>query len=43
MDSKYCYQSAVHIATGNIEIITDTKIRYNLCKGPKYRFPSLIG
>ena len=36
---KYCYQPADHIVTGDLKIITDSKIRSIICKGPKYRFP----
>ena len=28
--------------TGNLEIISDSRIRYIVSKGPKYRFPSRI-
>ena len=28
--------------TGNLKIISDSRIRYIVSKGPKYRFPSLI-
>ena len=38
-DSKYCYQPAGHIVTGDLKIITDSRIRSIICKGPKYRFP----
>ena len=38
-DSKYCYQPTGHIVTGDLKIITDSRIRYIICKGPKYRFP----
>ena len=35
----YCYQPAGHIVTGDLKIITDVRIRSNICKGPKYMFP----
>ena len=38
-DSKYCYQPAGHIVIGDLKIITDSRIRSIICKGPKYRFP----
>ena len=28
-----------HIVTGDLNIITDSRIRSIICKGPKYRFP----
>ena len=27
------------LVTGNLRIITDSRIRSTICKGPKYRFP----
>ena len=36
------YPAAGHIMTGNLTIISDSKIRYIVPKGPKYRFPSRI-
>ena len=41
-ESKYCYQPAGHIITGDLKCITDSRIWYFICKGPKYRFPSQI-
>ena len=41
-DSKYCYQHVRHIVTGDLKIITDSRIWSIICKGPKCRFPSLI-
>ena len=41
-DSKFCYQPAGHIVTGNLKIITDSRIRSVISKGPKYRFPAHI-
>ena len=37
--TKYCYQTAGHIVTGDLKIITDSRIRSIVCKGPKFRFP----
>ena len=34
------YPAAGHIMTGNLKIISDSRIRYIVSKGPKYRFPS---
>ena len=34
----YCYQPAGHIATGDLKIITDSRMCSIICKGPKYRF-----
>ena len=31
-----------HIVTGNLKIITDSRIRSVISKGPKYRFPAHI-
>ena len=36
------YQPAGHIVTGNLKIITDSRIRSLISKGPKYRFPAHI-
>ena len=36
------YPAAGHIMTGNLKIISDSRIRYKVSKGPKYRFPSRI-
>ena len=36
------YQPAGHIVTGNLKIISDSRIRKIVSKGPKYRFPSYI-
>ena len=41
-ESKYCYRPAGHKITGDLKVITDSKIRSIICKGPKYRFPPLI-
>ena len=41
-DSKFIYQSAGHVITGNLKIIPDSRIRNIVSKGPKYRFPSHI-
>ena len=39
-DSKFCYQPAGHIFTGNLKIISDSRIRSIISKGPKYSFPA---
>ena len=39
---KKNYQPAGHIVTGNLKIISDSRIRKIVSKGPKYRFPSYI-
>ena len=36
------YPAAGHIMTRNLKIISDSRIRYKVSKGPKYRFPSRI-
>ena len=36
------YPAAGHIMTGNLKIISDSRIRYIVSKGAKYRFPSRI-
>ena len=41
-DSKFIYPAAGHIIPGNLKIISDSRIRYIVSKGPKYRFPSRI-
>ena len=41
-DSNFIYPAAGHIMTGNLKIISDSRIRYIVSKGPKYRFPSRI-
>ena len=41
-DSKFIYPATGHIMTGNLKIISDSRIRYIVSKGPKYRFPSRI-
>ena len=41
-DSKFMYPAAGHIMSGNLKIISDSRIRYVVSKGPKYRFPSRI-
>ena len=41
-DSKCIYPAAGHTMTGNLKIISDSRIRYIVSKGPKYRFPSRI-
>ena len=41
--SKFCYEPAGHIITGNLKIISDSRISSIILKGPKYRLPSQIG
>ena len=41
-DSKFIYPAADHIITGNLKIIPDSRIRYIVSKGSKYRVPSRI-
>ena len=41
-DSKFVYQPAGHIVTRNLKIISDSRIRKIVSKGPKYRFHSYI-
>ena len=40
--SKFCYEPADHIITGNLKIISDSRIRFIISKGPNYRLPSEI-
>ena len=42
MDSKYVYPSAGHVITGNLKIISDSRIRLIIAKCPKYRLPAQI-
>ena len=37
-----CYQPAGHIITGNLKIISDSRICSIVSRGPKYRFPAHI-
>ena len=39
---NFCYELAGHIITGNLKIISDSRIRSIISKGPKYRLPSQI-
>ena len=41
-DSKYCYQPAGHIITGNFDLIHDQQLKRVFSKGPKYRLPSPV-
>ena len=41
-NSKFCYEPAGHIITGNLKIISDSRICSIISKGPKYRLPSQI-
>ena len=36
------YQAAGHVITGSLKIISDSRIRSIIAKGPKYRFPVQI-
>ena len=42
-DSKNVYPAAGHVITGNLRIISDSRIRSIIAKGPKYRFPVIVG
>ena len=39
----YCNQPAGHIVTWDLKIVNDLRIRFIICKGPKYMFPLQIG
>ena len=39
-DSKYVYPAAGHAITGNLKIISESRIRSIIAKAPKYRFPA---
>ena len=41
-DSKFNYSVAGHVLTGNLKIISDSRIRLIISKDPKYLFPSHI-
>ena len=41
-NSKFCFEPAGLIITGNLKIISDLRIRSIISKGPKYRLPSQI-
>lgn len=41
-DSNIIYPDAGHTVTGYLEIISDSRIRNIISKGPKYRFPNRI-
>ena len=36
------YPAAGHVITGNLKIISDSRISLIIAKGPKYRFPTKI-
>ena len=36
------YPAARHVITGNLKIISDSRIRKTVSKGPNYRFPNHI-
>ena len=38
----FVYPSAVHVITGNLNVIPDAGVRNIISKDPKYRFPSNI-
>ena len=38
-DFKYVHPAAGYIFTGNLKIISDTRIHSIIAKSPKYRFP----
>ena len=40
--SKFYHQPAGHIIAGNLKIISDSRIRSIISKGPKYRLPAHI-
>ena len=39
---KICYEPTGHIITGDLKIISDSRIRSIISKGPKYRLPFQI-
>ena len=41
-NSNYFYPSAGHVITGNLNVITDARVRNIISKGPKYSFFSNI-
>ena len=41
-DSKFCYDPAGHIVTGDLHFIEDINLRKLVAKGPKYRLPKDI-
>ena len=41
-DSKYTYPAVGHVITGNLKIVSDSRIRLIIWKGPKYILPSRI-
>ena len=41
-NSRFCYQPAGHIITGDLSIIDDKTIKHIISKGPKYRLPADI-
>ena len=42
-DSKFMYPAAGHVVAGGLKIISDSRIRYIVSRGPKCGFPSRIG
>ena len=41
-DSKFVCPAAGHMVTGGLGVVSDSRIRYIVSKGPKYRFPSRV-
>lgn len=41
-NSKFCYQPAGHIITGNFDVLNNKKLKGIFFKGPKYRLPTKI-
>ena len=41
-NSKYLYLPVGHVITGNLTVIPDSRVRFIISKGPKFRFPSNI-
>ena len=40
--AKFIYPDPGHVITGNLKVISDSRIRNINSKGPKYRFPNRI-
>ena len=38
----FIYPAAGYNMTGNLKVVSDSRIRYIVSKGPNYRFPSHI-
>ena len=39
---RFLYPAAWHVITGNLNVISDPRVRNIISKGPKYRFSSNI-